>query len=68
MIRDLIALLFTATVWFIAYAVLNPAEAATFMGETDVPAFSIYVLVVLAPICIAGVLAVAIIDKRKVRR
>lgn len=65
---DAIAFFLLLAVWLAAYAVLNPAEAATFMGETDVPAFSIYVLVVLAPICIAGVLAVAIIDKRKVRR
>lgn len=65
---DAIAFFLLLAVWLAAYAVLNPAEAATVMGETDVPAFSIYVLVVLAPICIAGVLAVAIIDKRKVRR
>jgi hypothetical protein len=65
---DAIAFFLLLAVWLAVYAVLNPAEAATFMGETDVPAFSIYVLVVLAPICIAGVLAVAIIDKRKVRR
>lgn len=67
-IIDAVAFFLLIAVWFTAYAVLNSAEAATFMGETDVPAFSIYVLVVLAPICIAGVLAVAIIDKRKVRR
>lgn len=63
---DAIAFFLLLAVWLAAYAVLNPAEAAT--GEVSASAFSLFAAVGLAAVTSALVIAYAIVTKPKVRR
>jgi hypothetical protein len=64
-IIDAVAFFLLIAVWVIAYAVLNPAEAAT--GEVRASAFSLFTAVGLAAVTSALVIAYAIVTKPKVR-
>lgn len=63
---DAIAFFLLLAVWLAAYAVLNPAEAAT--GDVSASAFSLFAAVGLAAVTSALVIAYAIVTKPRVRR
>lgn len=63
---DAVAFFLLLAVWLAAYAVLNPAEAAT--GDVSASAFSLFAAVGLAAVTSALVIAYAIVTKPRVRR
>lgn len=66
---DAIAFFLLLAVWLAAYAVLNPAEAATFPVETTTSAFAMFFWIgLLAAITAGGVLTLEFLSKRRVRR
>jgi len=64
---DAIAFFLLLAVWLAAYAVLNPAEAATGAPDSP-PAFYLWFIVGLAGFCSACVVAVAVLDRMEARK